>query len=313
MGYFPSVTAFAEPQRVAGLPSKLLPSKIVLGGGQTYNAPKLLRVEPDGLIIEYLLDSGATGLTKLKLGKLPETLQKQFGYDKAQASAYEADQAFVTAEFSRNHQHDELIESITRDAMARVQAVFVEAASPTVEYTYYDPAGPIPPQVPKGMVGCADREFKCWIKNNSDVSFQSIQRSNDGPFFRLETVKISLELPITITLPKNPYAKLRAHEEGHRKIYEHFYGLGARAAQRAGELMIGKEFPIFSKDAESAKGMARTAARRLLELEYFKYTKDPAHEASKYYDEITDHGRNQTDTDQAVRESIERFELQLPD
>src|SRR5690348_4716091 len=65
----------------AALSNNSLPSKIITADGMVYQAVKLSRIEPDGLLIEYRPDSGGVGMAKLKFAKLPAPLQKQFGYD----------------------------------------------------------------------------------------------------------------------------------------------------------------------------------------------------------------------------------------
>jgi hypothetical protein len=120
-------------------------------------------------------------------------------------------------------------------------------------------------------------------------------------------------MPITITLPTGEAEKLKAHEGGHEKIVEHFYSVGAQAAQRAGQITADKEYYTFyGKDFESAKSNALSWAGHLVESEYWKFTRYPCEQANEYYDELTDHGRNNVDSDQAAQEAIRRYELQVP-
>src|SRR5205085_6813694 len=128
-----------------------------------------------------------------------------------------------------------------------------------------------------------------------------------------EAVKISLDLPITIVLPSGASEKLRAHEEGHRKIHEHFYELAERAAQRAGELMMGKQLASSATDFEAAKNEIIEQAGKAVDAEYGKYTREPSEQAGLYYDELTAHGSNKIDSDEAAEQAMGRYEVIFPE
>ena len=181
-------------------------------------------------------------------------------------------------------------------------------------HVYYEAGKPTPPQLRNKVLGCEQSEFECYLEDDRDVIIQIKPDDEREPLkFRLERLNISIALRITVTLPKDAFSKLRDHEEGHRKICEHFYTFAPRAAQRAGDLVAAKEFFSSTKDLEKAKLEIKAASRTMLRAEYWKYTRDLAEQANKYYDELTDHSRKLIDADRAVRESIERFEMQLPD
>ena len=54
--------------------------------GKTYKRFKVLRVEPDGLNIMH-----SSGIVKVSFGNLPESVQKEYGYDPAKAAAWQQD------------------------------------------------------------------------------------------------------------------------------------------------------------------------------------------------------------------------------
>jgi hypothetical protein len=58
--------------------------------GVAYKNITLLRVDPDGLYIEYMPPNGGLGMSKVKFTRLTPEHQKQFGYDPAKAKDYEA-------------------------------------------------------------------------------------------------------------------------------------------------------------------------------------------------------------------------------
>jgi hypothetical protein len=129
----------------------------------------------------------------------------------------------------------------------------------------------------------------------------------------VESVTIHLGLAVVIMLPQTPSPAMQAHEEGHRTIDEHFYACGRQAAQRIGERVADKEITIRSEDIEKATQMARTRAETDISFEYLKYTEIPTIEANKYYDELTNEGRNNVDPNEAVQKAISRFQARLPD
>jgi hypothetical protein len=66
-----------------------IPSTIVAANGKIYQTVRLLRVEPDGLYVEFSPAGGGIGLGKIKFRDLPEALRQQFGYDPDKARDYE--------------------------------------------------------------------------------------------------------------------------------------------------------------------------------------------------------------------------------
>ncbi len=86
-----------EPVKEVVHPPKVLPPTIVATNGKTYESVKLLRVEPDGLNIEFAPAGGGVGLAKIKFRDLPESLQHQFGYDPEKAKDYEMEQGKAMA------------------------------------------------------------------------------------------------------------------------------------------------------------------------------------------------------------------------
>ena len=106
---------------------------------------------------------------------------------------------------------------------------------------------------------------------------------------------------------------LRAHEEGHRTINEHFYACGQQAAQRIGEVLAAKGIDVYAKDTEVAKKIALFTAQTTVREKYRKCITDTAGQANQYYDRLTNRGRNNIDANNAAQEAIIRFEPRLPD
>ena len=219
-----ALSLFATLLGFAGSPAgsaNALPSIIVTTDGRTYHAVKLQRVLPDGLLVQYQPDSGGMGLARLKFVNLSKSLQQQFGYDSKQASLYQEGEKNVMTKLTRTMREDEnlsigVLEQTTRSS------VVVKVDKPLVKYSYYDPAGPKPPQITDEMDGVTQYAFGC----NPTFSFQIAHSGAGEPFsFRIKTITIHLDLTIRIILPRGQPGKLTEHEEGHRKIVEYFYSL----------------------------------------------------------------------------------------
>ena len=306
--FFGSPFALAGPQ-----PTNSLPAKITTTDGVTYNNPKLSRVEPDGLLVEYQPATGGTGLARLKFAKLPESLQKQFGYDPAKAASYEQEQKLAMVTLTQKLQQDEKIRTaaltVQDDIPSRPNlagAVVVNSSEPTITYTYYTPDQK--PTVLKDAVTRCHHEYKC----HADFDVRVMQSTAGQPLhFSIDKAAISLGLSCHFTMPENPYDFVRSHEEGHRKILDYFYHLGPQVANHLGESMIGKEFTSTESGFEKAKASALHEAAAQVETQYVSRVNAVAMQASYYYDDLTGHGLNNVDRGQAAQEAIDKFSKNL--
>lgn len=61
--------------------------------GKTYKSVRILKIEPDGLLLEHQPPTGGVGLAKLKFEDLPPEVKQRHGYDPEKAGAHEARQA----------------------------------------------------------------------------------------------------------------------------------------------------------------------------------------------------------------------------
>ena len=295
--------SFVSTDQITSPSSNSLPSRITTTDGQTYHAVKLLRVLPDGLLVQYQPDAGGMGLARLKFVNLSKSLQQQFGYDPQKAADYQKGEKIVMTELTRRMREDENIRIGVLDKTTR-STIDVKAGKPVVSYKYYDPAGPKPAQISDGMDGVTQYAFGC----SPVFHFQVTHPGAGGPFgFRIRTITVDLGLTIVITLPRGEHDTLKAHEEGHKKIVEYFYSLGPAAAQSAGGLLTGLEETSSAVDYETAKTETFTRATDELQTEYMKYIRDLCEQANDYYDELTDHGRNGRDPNRAAEEAIQRF------
>ena len=309
----------------SALPSKLpgsdtLLSKIVTADGTASDSPRVASVAPDGLVIEYPPGGGASVMTKLDFAALQDSPQTE----PKGANVFQNEQASLMLAFARQAQHDATTRAVVGSEVTRMpQPIVVNITEPVVQYDYYDMSGSRPAFIGAGMQGHTTAHFACRITS----SYQSDQKGNEEAYLvRCESITFELGLTDTITIPNGERGTLRAHEEGHRQINEHFYGHAREAAQRAGKLMLDFRYWQTGQSrgtvdtlqmpsswargdtAETQESTAEQAAEIAVQQEYLRYIQLPAAGANKYYDELTDHGRNDVEPEVAVRRAIARFE-----
>ncbi|HUA66535.1 MAG TPA: hypothetical protein VME24_11855 [Alphaproteobacteria bacterium] len=303
----PATRAVIGTDPLAALSSNSLPPGIITTDGQTYNAVKLLRVLPDGLLVQFQPDSGGMGLARLRFVKLSPALQQQFGYDPEKASDYERGEKQVMVDLSRRLRLEDNIRiGVLEDTTH--SPVTVKASQPAVSYAYYDPAAGKPSQITADMDGVTQYAFGC----SPTFTFHVGHPGAGEPFdFHIDAVNVQLGLTIRITLPRGECRKLRQHEDGHRKIVAYFYSLGPAAARNAASLWTGIDQTSSLVDYDAAKKQVFGKATSDVEAEYLRYTQELCSQANDYYDDLTDHGRNGMDSNQAADEAIRQYAPQV--
>jgi hypothetical protein len=105
------------------------------------------------------------------------------------------------------------------------------------------------------------------------------------------------------TLKGGP-AKLRAHEEGHRAIGEHYYEDAGRIAGEIGRRLIGATFEGTGVDQDAAQrdGFGKVVGE--IERAYMARVRIPSAAANERFDALTNHGLNPIDEAEAIRLAI---------
>jgi len=246
------------------------------------------------------------GFGNAKLSELEPALQQRFHFNPERAAAQTA----------RQHQSNALyVQSLTNAPRGEKLPVFpdlvstIEATPPVVEYQYYSMSGPRPPHLGPKAVGNTRCTFNCDPK----ITWQSMSRKAEHGFnWRIAEVKLALSLPINITLPEGATARTKAHEEGHRKIHEHFYARCTEVARRLSEALRERNFISFESELSKVEEKLTAQAKGIIQVSYYKQAIEPSRWANNYYDEITDHGKNGMDPNEAVAKAIARYEPEIP-
>jgi hypothetical protein len=303
---FTGRVVLAAPPANPGAITNSLPPKIITTDGVTYNAPKLLSIQPDGLLVEFQPAVGGAGLAKLKFAKLPESLQKQFGYDSKKAADYEREQSLAMSVLAQKLQQDAQTNTALLNEMSQrlnlTGAVSVNSFDPTVTYNYYAPGQK--PDTLQGDISTCRYTYEC----HADFEVHSAPGTAGEPVhFYIDKVKISLEMSCYIIEPEAPFDYIRIHEEWRRKVYEYVYRFGPQLANRIGESMIGREFISPGSDLETAKANALVQAGAQFKMQYLYRLDSAAQAANLYFEKLTDYNNNNFDPSRAFQETIEKF------
>ncbi|MBI2812646.1 MAG: hypothetical protein HYX67_17715 [Candidatus Melainabacteria bacterium] len=117
-------------------------------------------------------------------------------------------------------------------------------------------------------------------------------------------------MPILITLPKDADERLKAHEQGHLHINEHFYKQYAETAiKKAAGALIGREYTIEAADYDDAKKKLVPMTVKDVQQLYRTQTFTPSEKANAIYDSLTDHGRKtEVDSESAAMQAVKQVE-----
>lgn len=186
--------------------------------------------------------------------------------------------------------------------------ISVERTDPVIERKTFDPR-----QLPKDMPKLNPREAavaQSFFGAESRVGGQVIEtvktESGHRASLRVDMVRMTLRMRVTIWLPTNSNPKLQNHEEGHRKLAEEFYRDAEPIARKYAEALMGQIITGTGPTADAAADSALKTAAEALGGRYLAQTDLPCGKAQDYYDEITAHGTNAVKEDTAIEQAIRR-------
>jgi hypothetical protein len=110
---------------------------IATRNGITYTNAIIQRVDPDGVVIEYIPQPGSIGIAKLKFANLSDELRKRYNYNPTDAVTFEQNQAagiarwqeqIAQGEIEKKRRNDDLVQQ-QAEAEAALEAKRQEAAA----------------------------------------------------------------------------------------------------------------------------------------------------------------------------------------
>jgi hypothetical protein len=170
----------------------------------------------------------------------------------------------------------------------------------------FDPANPpadMPP-LSQGEQAECDSNFLSSATVGGDVR----QTDEGHAWVTIAQINLQLQLNVTIWAPANASPHVIEHEQGHRRISEHYYQTAGDLAHTIAGNYIGQKVEISGTDfaGESKELFQRTANE--ITAEYNKQLNPEA--AQLLYDRITDHGRNEVVVQDAVASAIKNAGMQ---
>jgi hypothetical protein len=185
---------------------------------------------------------------------------------------------------------------------AQRATVRVKREEPIIERTEFDPRRPprdMPPLTPPESGVC-----KTTFELSASVSYSAERLSRTTARVYVDELDIVTRLRFDIFTIKGGPPKLRAHEEAHRAIGEHYYKNAAQIAEDIGRRLIGATFDGRGADEQAAQqnGFAQVVAA--IEQAYMARVRIPSAAANERFDEITNHGIDPIDEAEAIALAI---------
>jgi hypothetical protein len=185
---------------------------------------------------------------------------------------------------------------------AQRSAVRVTREDPVIERTEFDPRRPprqMPPLTPPESGVC-----KTTFELSASVGYSAERLSLTSARVYVDELDIVTRLRFDIFTVKGGPPKLKAHEEAHRKIGEHFYADAARIAEDIGRRLIGASFEGTGSNEEAAQRAGFDKVVAEIESAYMARVRIPSAAANERFDDITNHGLNPIDEAEAIALAI---------
>jgi len=200
-----------------------------------------------------------------------------------------------------------------RDARSRRQ--LKETAEPIISKQpvnfasrTFDPASP-PSDMPPLTAG---ENAECVSDFLANANVSGLTRRTDATHatVTISSIKLALQLNITIWVPTGVTPHVIEHEEGHRQISEYYYQTADKVAERVATTYMGKQVEISGADlnAESLNAIKQMAAEITDEYDRQLNTEP----TQLLYDSITDHSRNEVAVQDAVDHALKNVTIESP-
>jgi hypothetical protein len=153
------------------------------------------------------------------------------------------------------------------------------------EFNARRPPRDMPPLTPPESGVC-----KTTFELGASVTYSSERVSDTSARIYVDELDIVTRLHFEIFTVRGAPPKLRAHEEGHRAIGEHYYRDAAQIAEEIGRRLIGETFVASGVDQEAAQRAGFEQVVAEIERAYMVRMRTPSAAANERFDAITNHG-----------------------
>jgi hypothetical protein len=185
---------------------------------------------------------------------------------------------------------------------AQRSPVRVTREEPVVKRREFDARRPprnMPPLTPPESGVC-----KTTFELATNMSYSSERLSATRARVYVDELDIVTRLRFDIFTVRGAAPKLRAHEEGHRAIGEHYYRDAAQIAEEIGRRLIGETFVGVGADENAAQRAGFEQVIAEIERAYMARVRTPSAVANERFDAITNHGLEPIDEAEAIALAI---------
>jgi hypothetical protein len=185
-------------------------------------------------------------------------------------------------------------------ALAAEDGAAVKITPAAVSIRTFDPRHPTAemPHLNPDEAAVTESGFGCEVQ----IAVETTTQEGAADKTKITGVSATTKLTITEWLPTRVTAKIRAHEDGHRKVAEFFYGNADKTANELARKYLGRE--VERRGGEDVQAAIGRVANEFCQ-EYLSTIEGPSQRAQERYDQITDHGRNRVPEATAVKKSVE--------
>jgi hypothetical protein len=192
----------------------------------------------------------------------------------------------------------------TTGLAAQRSPVRVTREEPVVRRTEFDPRRPpreMPTLTPPES-GVCNTTFEL----AASVSYSVETLSPTTARVYVDEMDLTTRLAFDIYTVQGAPPKLRAHEEAHREIGEHFYRDASTIAADIGRRLIGASFDGTGIDPDAAQRDGFEKVIAAIEQAYMARIRIPSAAANVRFDQITNHGLNDIGEAEAIAMAIGR-------
>jgi hypothetical protein len=184
---------------------------------------------------------------------------------------------------------------------ATANAVTIDKQQATYASRTFDPHSP-PNDMPP-LTAAEEAECDSNFQSNASVGGSTRQTDATHGVLTITQAKLTLQLNVIIWAPAGENQRVLDHEEGHRQISEYYYQSADKLAHGIAAAYIGKQIAVSGTDLNAESNKALQQAASDITNEYDKELNPAATQV--YYDNVTDHGRNEMAVKDAVAASIQ--------
>jgi hypothetical protein len=190
--------------------------------------------------------------------------------------------------------------------IAPVDPITVDRQPPTTQRVIFENPATLP-SAHRGEDAWCRVFFNCSVKLKYDIVTSERRDGRCHVVAQVRQVHVTLTLDNTLWLPKHGTEKLRAHEDGHRRINERVYDVAVDAARGAARNVMSQTWAGDGIDEDASGKDATDKAVKALCDQYLQRTANRALRIGQIYDELTNHGRRMRPSEgQAIDSAFER-------